>query len=94
MHRGWATVELALRQLEQYIAAMSEADRQRAVQIIRQLGDVLDRYPLTLTPAAALKFIGALGVAHAGGSTDKFWAKVAAKAAEIGPHVGAVFHSR
>jgi hypothetical protein len=87
-------VEQALQQLERYIAAMSAADREAAVAIIRKLGAVLDKYPLTLTPAAALKFIGALGVAHAGGTTDKFWRRVAEKAAATGPHVGAIFQAR
>lgn len=86
-------MEKALRQLEAYIAGMAPADRDAALKALHAFFAVLGRYKLTLTPTAVVQFFSSMAVAHAAGTMDRFWARVAAKAKEIGPHVGAVFQS-
>ncbi len=84
-------MERALRQLEDYIAGIPPAEREAALKALQAFLAVLDRYKLTLTPAAVVQFFSSLAVAHAAGTMDRFWARVAAKAKEIGPNVGAIF---
>lgn len=70
---------------------MAPADREAALVALRRFFEVLGRYKLTLTPGAVVQFFSSMAVAHAAGTMDRFWARVAAKAKEIGPNVGAVF---
>lgn len=72
---------------------MAPADREAALSALRSFFAVLGRYKLTLTPGAVVQFFSSMAVAHAAGTMDRFWKRVATKAKETGPHVGAVFQS-
>ena len=84
-------MELALKQLENYVASIADADREAAVKCLRDLMAILGRYKLTLSAGALLKVASSAGVAHATDGMEKWWARLCAKAKETGPYVGAIF---
>lgn len=82
-----------LKQLDAFIAGMAPEDRERAGQALNYVIAVMRKYPNPMKATSFLKFISSLGIAHGMESTDRFWEKVRAKAAKIGPHVNAVFQT-
>lgn len=84
-------VESALRQLQAWISRMSPAHRAAARTYLTQLSETLEQYGPPVELGAAIKFFSTLAMAQAGGSVDRWKAKVAAKAAEVGPDVAAIF---
>ena len=86
-------MELALKQLEKYIAGIADLDREAAVKCLRDLLAVLGKYKLNLSAGALLKVLSSAGVAHAAGTMDRWVARLRATAQATGPHVGAIFSS-
>lgn len=89
-------MELALQQLETFIAGMAAGDREAAVSALRGLLSALDKYAMPLSPRAMVGVLRSLLMAYAGGdrAMAKLKAKVAEKAQQTGPHVAAIFSAR
>lgn len=82
-------MEEFLKQLEALINAMAPEERERAASAISFVISVVD--PKKITAGAFLKFMSTLAIYSGMGTMPKFWEKVRAKAAKVGPHVTTVF---
>lgn len=84
-------MELALRQLETFIAGMAAADRDHALAGARSLLAALSKYSNPFSGGALVKVVSSALVAHAGGTMDRWKARLVEKAKATGPYVDAIF---
>jgi hypothetical protein len=89
-------VDRFLRELDKVLAGLAGAERERAVQGLRQLISALPalRFLNGVSKAAGAAMIGSVSIAMAGGRTFEEWfAKVKKAAAAKAPHVDALFRA-
>jgi len=91
VHLVSATVELALQQLERFIAGMRPDDREAAIASFRGVHAALSRYENPFSGGALVKVVSSALVAHAGGTMDRWKARLVEKAKATGPYVDAIF---